>query len=179
MQQIPFIYLFMDLFKTALHVSGDKLAHLQENVLNVYTDFGTMQRYWWQGDNVTLSPVGTNIGALYQNLYIHSETCSWRWASLSPETCRAVLIWSIKRSIKRICCILLVVHIAVLMKHRLTNIKSKKENRPVGADGQMIIQTKTHRQADMTQPIAAFHYFANEHKKKSKHYLKINVHCSH
>ena len=31
MQQIPFI----DLFKSALHVSGDKLAHPQEHFLNV------------------------------------------------------------------------------------------------------------------------------------------------
>ena len=33
MQQIPFI----DLFKSALHVSGDKLAHPQEQFLTVYT----------------------------------------------------------------------------------------------------------------------------------------------
>jgi len=32
MQQIPFI----DLFKSALHVSGDKLAHSQEHFLTVY-----------------------------------------------------------------------------------------------------------------------------------------------
>ena len=40
MQQIPFI----DLFKSALHVSGDKLAHPQEQFLTVYTAFGTMHR---------------------------------------------------------------------------------------------------------------------------------------
>jgi len=33
MQQIPFI----DPFKSAQHVSGDKLAHPQEYVLTVYT----------------------------------------------------------------------------------------------------------------------------------------------
>jgi len=37
MQQIPFINLFIDLFKSALRVSGDKLAHLQEHFLTVYT----------------------------------------------------------------------------------------------------------------------------------------------
>jgi hypothetical protein len=58
MQQIPFI----DLFKSALHVSGDKLAHPQDKILTVYTVFGTM----------TLSPVGSNIGALYQNC-THSQ----------------------------------------------------------------------------------------------------------
>ena len=37
MQQIPFINLFIDRFKSALHVLGYKLAHLQENFLTVYT----------------------------------------------------------------------------------------------------------------------------------------------
>jgi len=41
MQQIHFI----DIFKSALHVSGDKLAHPQEHFLTVYTAFGTMHRY--------------------------------------------------------------------------------------------------------------------------------------
>jgi hypothetical protein len=41
MQQIPFI----DLFKSSLHNSGDKLAHPQEHFLTVYTDFRTMHRY--------------------------------------------------------------------------------------------------------------------------------------
>jgi hypothetical protein len=46
MQQIPFIDLFIDLFKSALHVSDDKLTHLQEHVLTVYAVFGTMHRYY-------------------------------------------------------------------------------------------------------------------------------------
>jgi len=41
MQQIPFI----DLFKSALHDSGDKLAHPQEHFLTVHTAFGTKYRY--------------------------------------------------------------------------------------------------------------------------------------
>ena len=41
------------------------------------------------------------------------KKCSWGWASLSPETCRADL----KRSMNGICCIV------VLMMHDLTNIK--------------------------------------------------------
>jgi len=65
---------------------------------------------------VTLSPAGNNIGALYQKLYIQ---CSWGWASLTHETCRADL----KRSINGICCILLVAYIVVLMKHGVINIK--------------------------------------------------------
>jgi len=38
MQQIPFI----DLFKSALHVSDDKIAYPQGHFLTVYTSFGTM-----------------------------------------------------------------------------------------------------------------------------------------
>ena len=41
MQQI----LFIDLFKTTLHVLGDKLAHPQEHFLTAYTAFGTMHWY--------------------------------------------------------------------------------------------------------------------------------------
>ena len=37
MQQLSFIDLFIDLFESALHVSGDKLAHHQEHFLTVYT----------------------------------------------------------------------------------------------------------------------------------------------
>jgi len=65
--------------------------------------FGTMhRRCCW--------PVGSNIGALYQNC-IYSKKCSWRWASLSPETCSADWNRSIKRSINENCCILLVAYI--------------------------------------------------------------------
>jgi len=37
MQQFSFIDLFIDLFESVLHVSGDQLAHLQEHFLTVYT----------------------------------------------------------------------------------------------------------------------------------------------
>jgi len=69
MQQIPFI----DLFKSALHVSGDKLAHPQEHFLTVYTSFGTMHRYCCR-PATRLSLVGSSIGALYQKLYIESKS---------------------------------------------------------------------------------------------------------
>jgi len=58
MQQIPFINLFI----SALHVSGDKLAHHREQFLAVWSSI------------TTLSPVGSNIGALYQKLYIQPES---------------------------------------------------------------------------------------------------------
>ena len=59
MQQIPFI----DLFKSALHVSGDKPAHPQEHFLTVHTVFAPI-----------LLPTGSNIGALYQKLYVQSKS---------------------------------------------------------------------------------------------------------
>jgi hypothetical protein len=41
-QQDVTTFSFINLFKSALHVSGDKLAHPQEHFLTVYTAFGTM-----------------------------------------------------------------------------------------------------------------------------------------
>jgi len=77
----------------------------------IYThSFGTMHRYCCR--LVILSPVCSNIGALYQSCtYIYSQKCSWTWASLSPETCRADSNRSKKRSINEYCCILLVAYI--------------------------------------------------------------------
>ena len=73
MKQLSFIDLFIDLFESVLHVSGDKLAHIQEH-------FWLNKQFWYNapillptGDFVTLSPVGSNVGALYQNLYIQSK----------------------------------------------------------------------------------------------------------
>ena len=43
MQQFTFIDLFIDLFEPALHVSGDKLVHLQEHFLTVYTRTALVQ----------------------------------------------------------------------------------------------------------------------------------------
>jgi len=37
MQQFSFIDLFIDLFESALHVSGDNLAHLQEHFDCIYS----------------------------------------------------------------------------------------------------------------------------------------------
>jgi hypothetical protein len=43
MQQFSFIDLFIDVLKSALHVSGDIFAHLQEQFNCTYS-FGTMHR---------------------------------------------------------------------------------------------------------------------------------------
>jgi len=64
MQQIPFI----DLFKSALHVSGDKLAYLGEHFLTVYTAFGTLHRYYCR-------PVTISVH-LYQKLYTQSKSAA-------------------------------------------------------------------------------------------------------
>ena len=43
-QQDATTFPFINLFKSALHVSGDKFAYPQEHFLAVYTAFGTMHR---------------------------------------------------------------------------------------------------------------------------------------
>ena len=72
---------FINLFKSALHVSGDKFAHHQEHFLTVYTAFGTMHRHCcrpvprlrWSSIS-TVAPVGSSVDALYQKLYIQSKS---------------------------------------------------------------------------------------------------------
>ena len=44
-QQDATTFSFINLFKSALHVSGDKFVHPQEHCLTVYTAFGTMHRH--------------------------------------------------------------------------------------------------------------------------------------
>ena len=80
---------FINLFKSALRVSGDKFAHSQEHFLTVYTAFGTTHRHCCRSIS-TVAPVDSSVGALYQKLYIVKK-CSWGWANLSPETGRADL----------------------------------------------------------------------------------------
>ena len=63
MQQL---FSFINLFKSALHVSGDKFTHPQELFLTVYTAFGTMHRHCCR----PVATVGSIVGALYEKLYI-------------------------------------------------------------------------------------------------------------
>jgi len=44
-QQDATIFSFINLLKSALHVSGDKFTHPQEHFLTIYTAFGTMHRH--------------------------------------------------------------------------------------------------------------------------------------
>jgi hypothetical protein len=62
-QQDATNFSFINLFNSALHVSGDKFAHPQEHFLSVYTAFGT-----------TVAPVGSSVGALCQKLYIQTKS---------------------------------------------------------------------------------------------------------
>ena len=43
-----FINLFINFFKSPLHVSMGKFAHPQEHFLNVYTAFGSIHRHFCQ-----------------------------------------------------------------------------------------------------------------------------------
>ena len=132
MQKIPFI----DLFESALHVSGDKLTHLQEHFLTVFLLIYLNLLYMFRATNspifrstfwlihsqkvlymfrATNSPIFRSTFWLYVQSKSTVKKCSWRWASLSPETCRADSNRSIKRSINGIFCILLVAYIDALM----------------------------------------------------------------
>jgi hypothetical protein len=90
MQQFPFI----DLFKSALHVSGTVFAHPLEQFNCIYS-FGTMH---WSAAGRCIVP----------KLYIQLN-CSWGWVKTVPETCRADL----KRSLNGNYCILLVTYTVV------------------------------------------------------------------
>jgi hypothetical protein len=56
---------FINLFKSAVHVSGDKFAHPQEHFLTAYT--ATVPSQPWR-------LVSSSVGALYQKLYIQSKS---------------------------------------------------------------------------------------------------------
>ena len=107
-QQDATTFSFINLFKSALHVSGDKFTHPQEHSLTVYTAFGTMHRHCCR-------PVPRGTGrqqcrCIAPKAVYTDKECSWGWANLSPETFRADL----KRINKRKnCCILLVAYIVV------------------------------------------------------------------
>ena len=90
MQQIPFI----GLLKTALHVSGHKFSHPREHFLTVYTAFGTTHRYCCR----PVPPVSSNIGALYQKLYIQSKSApedGWICRLKHVELVKKVTKWMI------------------------------------------------------------------------------------
>jgi hypothetical protein len=62
-QQDATNFSFINLFKSAQHVSGDKFAHSQEPQPLL-------------PKRATVAPVGSRGGAFYQKLYIQSKKCS-------------------------------------------------------------------------------------------------------
>ena len=60
-QQDATTFTFINLFKSAQHVSGDKFAHPQEHF------FDCIYSFWYN------APVGSRGGALYRKLYIQSK----------------------------------------------------------------------------------------------------------
>jgi len=65
-QQDATVFSFINLFKSAPHVLGDKFAHPQEHFLTVYTAFGTMHRHCCRlVSRSTVAPVSSSVGALY------------------------------------------------------------------------------------------------------------------
>ena len=73
-QQDATTFSFIKLFNSALHVSGDKFAHLQEHF------FYCIYSFWY--NTPTLLPTGAtvemerSVSALYQKMYIQSKKCS-------------------------------------------------------------------------------------------------------
>ena len=105
-------YLFINLFKSALHVSGENFAHPQERSLTVdlYTAFGIMHRHCCR-------PVHCTKSCIYsQNVLLR----------MGEFFTRNMYGWFKKINKQKSCCILLVVYIIVLMMRGHTNIKLKK-----------------------------------------------------
>ena len=114
---------FINLFKSALHVSGNNFAHSQEHFLIVYSAFVTIHRSAAVSVHCTKS-------------YIYSQKCSWGWANLSPETCRADLKRLINEKFFASCWLLTslcwwcaVTQTSTSIKiHSLCNYKFKRKN---------------------------------------------------
>ena len=90
-QQDATTFSFINLFNSALHVSGDKFAHPQEHLLTLYTAFGTMHRHCCR----PVPRLRLNWECIVPKAVYTVKKCSWEWANLSPETCRADLKWLI------------------------------------------------------------------------------------
>ena len=119
-QQYATTFSFINFFNSALHVSGDKFAHPQEHFFTVYTALVTMRRHCCRTVHRSAA-----VSVHCNKSCIYSQKCSWWWANLSPETCRAEL----KRLInEKGCCILLVIYIVVLKWCTVTQTSSSVIN---------------------------------------------------
>jgi len=86
--------LFINLFNSAPHVSGNKFTNPQEHFLTAYTAFGTMHRHCcrpvpqlrWNWCSIsTVAPVGSSVGALYQKLCLQSKSTPEDWWICRPK----------------------------------------------------------------------------------------------
>ena len=83
-QQDATTFPFINLLKSALHVSGDQFTHPQEHFLNVYTAFNTIKRYycrpvprWHQSAVVSVYCTDSCIRGLlekYQTVFFYANT---------------------------------------------------------------------------------------------------------
>ena len=109
-QQIPFIDPFIDLFNLLYMFPATNSP-----ILGAL--FDCIHSFWYNAP-ILLPTDRQQCQFIVPKAVYTVKKCSWGWASLSPETCKADL----KRSIDGICCFLLVAYIVVLMMHGLTNI---------------------------------------------------------
>ena len=89
---------------------------------------GTFWLYvqFWYNAPILLSTGQQQYRCVVPKAVYTAKKYSWRWASLSPETCRTNSYRSIRRSINGICCNLLVSYIVGLMTHGLTTSNSQQ-----------------------------------------------------
>ena len=83
------LLIFLLIYSNLLYMFRATNSPILRSTFWLYIQFCTMHRYCFR-PVPTLSPVGSNSGALYQTVYTVKK-CSWGWASLSPKTCRADL----------------------------------------------------------------------------------------
>ena len=103
---------FFNHFKSAQHVSGDTFAHPQEHF------FDCIYSFWYNAP--TLLPTGATVEMEHQfhlnrgagqqqcrfivpKAVYMVKNCSWGWANLSPETCRADLKRLINEKVSASC----------------------------------------------------------------------------
>ena len=116
-QQDATTFSFINLFKSALHDSGDKFAHPQEHFLTVCTAFGTMHRHCCR-------PVPWHQSAAVSVCCTKSCTYSQKVLLGMDEFVAWIMKgWFKKINKRKSCCILLVSYMVVLVTHRHTNIK--------------------------------------------------------
>ena len=113
MQQLFRLLVF---FKSALRVSGNRFAHHQEHFLTICSFWYSIPTLLPTGATVemelTRGPIRQQCRCIVPKAVYAVKKCSWGWANLSPETCRA----DFKKTNKRKSwCISLVAYIVVLV----------------------------------------------------------------